>query len=140
MAWHRGGDDDQADRTGQRRESGHDVRGGGRRPVVDAPDGTVMELVRLVIGIEMTEQGVESAALPRISAAARFDAYEQQPVAVRAWLDEDYPAIRGQMCTANRRRPRVGAETGPEAVGGTVRHVEGRWTWSSCRTTVRSST
>lgn len=54
----------------------------------------VVELIRLV-GVAMTEQGVglwlrrHGFTLQRPARCA----YEQQPAAVRAWLDEQYPAI-----------------------------------------------
>ncbi|WP_268891621.1 helix-turn-helix domain-containing protein [Lentzea tibetensis] len=55
----------------------------------------VVELIRLVVGVVMTEQGVglwlrRHGFTPRRPARR---AYEQQPAAVRAWLDEEYPAI-----------------------------------------------
>ncbi|MBB5803072.1 transposase [Saccharothrix ecbatanensis] len=55
----------------------------------------VVELIRLVVGVDMTEQGVglwlrRHGFTPQRPARR---AYEQQPAAVRAWLDEQYPAI-----------------------------------------------
>lgn len=58
----------------------------------------VVELVRLVVGVGMTEQGVglwlrRHGFTPQRPARR---AYEQQPAAVRAWLDEQYPAIEAR--------------------------------------------
>ncbi|MBA8925045.1 transposase [Kutzneria viridogrisea] len=55
----------------------------------------VVELIRLVTGVVMTEQGVglwlrRHGFTPQRPARR---AYEQQPAAVRAWLDTEYPAI-----------------------------------------------
>ncbi|MEU4770006.1 winged helix-turn-helix domain-containing protein [Actinosynnema sp. NPDC023794] len=55
----------------------------------------VVELIRLVVGVDMTEQGVglwlrRHGFTPQRPARR---AYEQQPAAVRAWLDGQYPAI-----------------------------------------------
>jgi hypothetical protein len=55
----------------------------------------VVELIRLVGGVAMTEQGVglrlrRHGFTPQRPARR---AYEQQPAAVRAWLDEQHPAI-----------------------------------------------
>jgi transposase len=55
----------------------------------------VVELIRMVVGVVMTEQGVglwlrRHGFTPQRPARR---AYEQQPAAVRAWLDEEYPAI-----------------------------------------------
>ncbi|ONI92747.1 hypothetical protein ALI22I_02145 [Saccharothrix sp. ALI-22-I] len=55
----------------------------------------VVQLIRLVVGVVMTEQGVglwlrRHGFTPQRPARR---AYEQQPAAVRTWLDEDYPAI-----------------------------------------------
>ncbi|WP_433272694.1 IS630 family transposase [Actinosynnema sp. CS-041913] len=59
----------------------------------------VVELIRLVVGADMTEQGVglwlrRHGFTPQRPARR---AYEQQPAAVRAWLDEDYPAIEARV-------------------------------------------
>ncbi|MDQ2587967.1 IS630 family transposase [Saccharothrix yanglingensis] len=55
----------------------------------------VVELVRLVVGVDMTEQGVglwlRGHGFTPQRPARR--AYEQQSAVVRAWLDEEYPAI-----------------------------------------------
>ncbi|WP_202919467.1 IS630 family transposase [Saccharothrix deserti] len=58
----------------------------------------VVELIRPVVGADMTEQGVglwlrRHGFTPRRPARR---AYEQQPAAVRAWLDEDCPAIEAR--------------------------------------------
>ena len=58
----------------------------------------VVGLIRLVVGVDMTEQGVglwlrRHGFTPRRPARR---ACEQQPAAVRAWLDEDYPAIEAR--------------------------------------------
>ncbi|ONI90061.1 hypothetical protein ALI22I_13465 [Saccharothrix sp. ALI-22-I] len=58
----------------------------------------VVQLIRLVVGVVMTEQGVglwlrRHGFTPQRPARR---AYEQQPAAVRAWLDEDYPAIEAR--------------------------------------------
>ncbi|WP_424187598.1 IS630 family transposase [Actinokineospora sp. G85] len=55
----------------------------------------VVELIRLVVGVDMTEQGVglwlrRHGFTPQRPARR---AYEQQSAAVRTWLDEEYPAI-----------------------------------------------
>ncbi|MDQ3578086.1 MAG: transposase [Actinomycetota bacterium] len=55
----------------------------------------VVELVRMVIGVVMTEQGV-GAWQRRHGLTARRPvkcAYAQQDAGIRAWLDEDYPAL-----------------------------------------------
>ncbi|QQQ80164.1 IS630 family transposase [Saccharothrix sp. 6-C] len=58
----------------------------------------VVVLIRLVVGVDMTEQGVglwlrRHGFTPQRPARR---AYEQQPAAVRAWLDEEYPAIEAR--------------------------------------------
>ena len=58
----------------------------------------VVELIRLVVGVDMTEQGVglwlrRHGFTPQRPARR---AYEQQPAAVRAWLDEDCPVIEAR--------------------------------------------
>jgi len=61
----------------------------------------VVELVRMVTGVVMTEQGV-GAWLRRHGFSPQRPvkrAYEQQPAAVRAWLDEEYPAIAARAKT-----------------------------------------
>ncbi|WP_461124400.1 helix-turn-helix domain-containing protein [Saccharothrix stipae] len=73
----------------------------------------VVELVRLVVGVDMTEQGVglwlrRHGFTPRRPARR---AYEQQAAAVRAWLDEDSPVIEA------RRRPRVLRSRGSTSAG-----------------------
>lgn len=61
----------------------------------------VVELVRMVTGVVMTEQGVglwlrRHGFSPQRPARR---AYEQQSAAVRAWLDEEYPAIAARAKT-----------------------------------------
>ncbi|ONI92224.1 hypothetical protein ALI22I_05420 [Saccharothrix sp. ALI-22-I] len=58
----------------------------------------VVELIRLVVGVDMTEQGVglwlrRHGFTPQRPARR---AYEQQPAAVRTWLDEEYPTIEAR--------------------------------------------
>lgn len=55
-------------------------------------------VIRLVVGVDMTEQGVglwlrRHGFTPQRPARR---AYEQQSAAVRAWLDEEYPAIEAR--------------------------------------------
>ncbi|WP_143116267.1 helix-turn-helix domain-containing protein [Lentzea xinjiangensis] len=72
--------------------------------VVDPPGGG--QLIRLVVGVDMTEQGV-GLWLRRHAFAPQRPArrtYEQQPAAVRAWLDEDNPAIEPRARAEVRRR------------------------------------
>jgi transposase len=63
----------------------------------------VVELVRMVVGVVMTEQGVglwlrRHGFTPQRPARR---AYEQQSAAVRAWLDAEYPAIAARAKTEN---------------------------------------
>ncbi|MFD7656020.1 winged helix-turn-helix domain-containing protein, partial [Actinosynnema sp. NPDC059797] len=73
----------------------------------------VVELIRLVVGVDMTEQGVGLWLLRHgltLQRPARR-AYEQQPAAVRAWLDEQYLAIETR-AKAEARRSRGSTRAG----------------------------
>ncbi len=63
----------------------------------------VVELIGLVVGVDMTEQGVglwlrRHGFTPQRPARR---AYEQQPASVPTWLDEDYPAIESRAKAEN---------------------------------------
>ncbi|MBB2506545.1 IS630 family transposase [Amycolatopsis echigonensis] len=63
----------------------------------------VVELIRMVTGVVMTEQGVglwlrRHGFTPQRPAKR---AYEQQPAAVRAWLDSEYPEIAARAKSEN---------------------------------------
>jgi transposase len=63
----------------------------------------VAELIRMVVGVTMTEQGV-GKWLRRHGFSPQRPArrsYQQKPQKVRAWLDTDYPAILARARTEN---------------------------------------
>jgi transposase len=68
----------------------------------------VVELIRLVVGVDMTEQGVGLRLRRHGFTPQRLArrTCQQQPAAVRTWLDEDYPAIEARAKLSCRSKPR----------------------------------